>query len=349
MQDSKHPKVIGEGAYGCVTKPSLECTDGYDVRGKVSKIMNEPDAQDEMEHLMELYSIKGIEKFVVPKPHLCTPVEGTILNHMINNCVNKRLKHVFSNIQIIVSEDGGVTLDVLLKEWLPYMTSSDICTFVLQWMTLFDFLCFFHKNELMHHDIKMQNVLYNIKKKKLYIIDFGKLIHFNDYIKSAKENQNREGISWSNYPTETPCINVDAFYQDTNCTIYKNQYTHDDFLYAVASTFDMYSTGLMLLKVVELFRTNMTGKNTISHLFFEECIHLFSQMSNPELLYRPIHPCNFKKKYAALLKKYKIRETQQYKNGKVRLIKRRTKKRKKKLVRYTSTRSNSKSSSNSNK
>ena len=37
-------KIIGEGTYGCVVKPSLKCNTSHDYKNKVSKLMHGKDA-----------------------------------------------------------------------------------------------------------------------------------------------------------------------------------------------------------------------------------------------------------------------------------------------------------------
>lgn len=50
-KDSDKIKVIGEGAYGCVHKPSLKCSktkESIKYKNKISKILSKDDAKEEM-------------------------------------------------------------------------------------------------------------------------------------------------------------------------------------------------------------------------------------------------------------------------------------------------------------
>ena len=53
------PKVVGEGTYGCVHKPSLKCKDEEDIKdpNKVSKLMTKGLAKTEFKLIKEFDSI----------------------------------------------------------------------------------------------------------------------------------------------------------------------------------------------------------------------------------------------------------------------------------------------------
>jgi hypothetical protein len=61
--------VIGEGSYGCVVKPSVECDDNYSVQGKISKIMKNKHAKEELKEFERVSKISGIYRFIIEKPH----------------------------------------------------------------------------------------------------------------------------------------------------------------------------------------------------------------------------------------------------------------------------------------
>ena len=315
MDDANHyglsnpgQKVIGEGSYGCVVKPSLDCTDNYDTRDKVAKLMLQKDAEKEMRELDHLYNIPGIAKYVVSKPHLCAPVDDSILEDMRQSCENKRVKGALSadELRMIVSEDGGTTLYNIIKHLLPSMSPIEIKEFIVQWKTLFGFLCFFYEHKLIHHDLKTQNVLYNLKSNQLRIIDFGKVRTYDKFIRDSKEDDNNEGVSWFNYPPENHCTNHNDFKESDQCQLYRRHYSHSQFLQNSASTFDLYSIGLMMKKVIDAMKGYNIPEWNIPTEFFQDCISLFSEMGEKNLKYRPVHPCVFQKRYDTILSKHHI-------------------------------------------
>ena len=58
----KEPEVIGEGTYGCVTKPSLVCKGSKrNYSHKVSKIMIKKYAKKEHNDMKQITKIDGID------------------------------------------------------------------------------------------------------------------------------------------------------------------------------------------------------------------------------------------------------------------------------------------------
>ena len=78
-------KIIGEGGYGCVHKPSIHCTNppipGFNYNNYVSKIMLTPDCFKELCMISQTDKAKGVRKYYII-------VEGLLRDHfeeIINN------------------------------------------------------------------------------------------------------------------------------------------------------------------------------------------------------------------------------------------------------------------------
>ena len=68
-------KVVGEGTFGCVLKPSLKCNTNktIDYKDRVSKLMFDYDARNELKEYAYLSKIKGLEDYALIAPIYCKP------------------------------------------------------------------------------------------------------------------------------------------------------------------------------------------------------------------------------------------------------------------------------------
>ena len=69
---NKTPKVIGEGAYGCIHSPTLFCQ-GTKQRdnNKISKLMTTEEATQEMKEYVIIDNADRAQKFYLGKPTKC--------------------------------------------------------------------------------------------------------------------------------------------------------------------------------------------------------------------------------------------------------------------------------------
>lgn len=106
------PEIIGEGSYGCVTKPSIKCKDspsGLDYHNKVSKIMIRKDAMKEYKEMQEITKSKKINEFIIPQPDMCDPLIDNTFRNTIQKCDNEDFFDSRDDeFSILVLEDGGV-------------------------------------------------------------------------------------------------------------------------------------------------------------------------------------------------------------------------------------------------
>ena len=110
------PKVVGEGTYGCVVKPSLKCVekDKYSYKDRVSKIMRSNDAIDEKNEMVDLVKIPGIEKYIIRMPEICKPdvnneflsVAGTCENRRVKGEINKIKSNKQYSLRLLLLDDG---------------------------------------------------------------------------------------------------------------------------------------------------------------------------------------------------------------------------------------------------
>jgi serine/threonine protein kinase len=218
----KKRKIIGEGSYGCVHKPSLHCLkDSFDQKipknyeNYVSKIMKTEDAQKELDEFLVIKTYDRENEYHLGTPILCQPeLNNKIINKDIAKCKYIKSADIKKNpndYKLLLIDFGGPDLKQLcnaeLKKYLAKNTTTKSDQFWLEVHHLLKGIQFFKKNGLVHNDIKPQNILFNLKTGKLVFIDFGLTRSKKEIIKSSKESDNFLGIYHWSYPFECGLMN----------------------------------------------------------------------------------------------------------------------------------------------
>ena len=71
----------------------------------------------------------------------------------------------------------------------------------------------FLMNDLVHHDVKYANILYDTKKNRMNYIDFGMMENIKDSITKCKNNNYDWTNNWWYFPYETNFLDVQKFHQ----------------------------------------------------------------------------------------------------------------------------------------
>jgi tRNA A-37 threonylcarbamoyl transferase component Bud32 len=162
--------LLNEGSYGCIYYPGLTCKLKKSKKKKiVSKIqLNDMTSKNELEigKLLEKENIKG-------------------LRGIKSSCVIKKHLEKLSNCSIIKKKSELIKLDMEYvngTDFSYFITDSNYKNTYIECLTLLKKL---NNLNIVHFDIKENNILYNIDNKHLYIIDFGLSINID---KLKKEN-----------------------------------------------------------------------------------------------------------------------------------------------------------------
>jgi serine/threonine protein kinase len=248
---SKKFKVIGEGTYGCVVKPSLKCDSDQDYTNKVSKIMVEEDALSELKENNNISNIKDLKKYAIVNPEICKPkIDKTFIN-TAKTCKNERITIRLNNsnyqktLSMLLLEDGGEDLSLIIKK-IDSLSEDDIKNFFYSFINLFEGLKFFREKKIIHRDIKLQNIVYNKTSKLSKFIDFGLSIKSDKLKKNADKSRERLAVSWSYFPPENSCVNKKMFTDLTKCEKYSKNMSYDSFINKYLETYDIYCLSLAL-------------------------------------------------------------------------------------------------------
>lgn len=177
--------VIGQGAYGCALKPSPPCMasqnsdhQAFDVQDKIAKVMSSFYAKQELAQTEIIDKIDSDFKYHLPKPVSCTPDLRGANIEVLNKCkvidIKNRMQHDSEHafgITQLVYEYGGETWKDFSSKY--NLQPPDIKHFLI---SAYNIVCGVQdmlKNGYIHGDLKFDNILYDVKKNRCNMIDFG--------------------------------------------------------------------------------------------------------------------------------------------------------------------------------
>jgi hypothetical protein len=105
--------VIGEGAYGCIHKPSLTCKKAKikSYKNKVSKIMQKKDAEKELAEYADIELVDKSHDYYLGRPIDCSIANTPTNIESIKKCeMGEELIHNLNDLSLLVMTDGGLNL-----------------------------------------------------------------------------------------------------------------------------------------------------------------------------------------------------------------------------------------------
>ena len=317
-------KVVGEGTFGCVLKPPLLCDSKStltkkDYANKISKIMYNKHAINEEKEYSSINNIAGLEKYAITGPHLCKPLNDKRFNNSVKNCKTAFVKKTFddnkNDLLMLLLEDGGINMHDYVSKVYPLETLNAKKVFLTSLIGLFDGLLFFQSNQIIHRDIKLHNMVYNVSTGKAKYIDFGQMTNFKKFISRCNSNTETLGVSHSYYASENSCSNKGAFNSNKpKCMAIKNYFkTHSEFTSYVSKSFDIYCLSLALAKLADYLRFRKPDTTIFAMLkkpaiikpdFFKDFGLLLYYYHHNDVKKRNIDIMKLKENYVLLLKKY---------------------------------------------
>jgi serine/threonine protein kinase len=312
-------EVVGVGTYGCVTKPSLKCSDSetkYDYDNKVSKLMIDEDAIEEKKEMENISTIPNIDKYILKLPILCKPMINDEYNTILTKCgkENWRIKKTikankqFSDLSILLLDDGGVSLKDVQDKLFKNFNMHETQCFLTSILNLIEGVDFFVHNNIIHHDIKLDNIVYNVSNGKIKFIDFGIMTTRDKFIHESTQSENSlASQSWFYFPKEFSCLNQDVFKQLTKCEKYKKQkgFTYSKFITKAASSFDSYCLTFALTNFFKHFQHLKYCKHVPSS-FWDTSIVLMKQYFDPDIYKRNIDLTYLHKEYQSILEQHNL-------------------------------------------
>ena len=182
---------IASGSFGCMIIPNYKCNNTTNYNNAVSKIFPDKEEwEDEIKLHSIIQNIDSDNKFTIKMIDNCKIKNDDIIKNTKKIYKCELIDEYTPNIYQIVYEYGGIDLEILFKKKLYLMEKINILDFFKSFINILKGIKTLVKNNYIHHDIKIDNILYNTEKNKFILIDFGKLIkkdNNENILKSLKE------------------------------------------------------------------------------------------------------------------------------------------------------------------
>jgi serine/threonine protein kinase len=219
-------KVIGEGAYGCVHKPSLHCRhpsmNKFNYEPYVSKLMTTEDAKTELAEFVVIGNLDKKNEYHLGAPILCKPTLTNDDKTAIKPCNHVSLKAVEANPEdysLLLLKYGGPDLSIFndtlnTDSWIKRHGKNNrekIDNFWLGIHDLFRGLLFFKKHGIVHNDLKPQNILFNPTTSKFKFIDFGNMSTKEKLKIESSTSQNSIAIFHWSFPFDCAYMNKSQY------------------------------------------------------------------------------------------------------------------------------------------
>jgi len=229
------PQVVGEGTYGCVHKPSLKCNTRKNYTNKVSKFMTTTNAETELNEYKNIAKIDKKRRFYLGKPIKCSPNKNDETMDAIQKCklIDKDFKDL-TDYSLLIMKDGGINLEQFgekVAEWKDTPDNKEkMERFWIEAQRILYGLKVFIDNDIIHHDLKPQNIVYNEDKNRMNFIDFGIMNTKTNIIQLSKNSKNELANTHWSFPFEFPFLNFREYnFVANDSNAHKNYYVKELF------------------------------------------------------------------------------------------------------------------------
>lgn len=216
--------VLGEGSYGCIHKPSLHCSESKPpsfYENHVSKLMLSDSAKSELAEYVAIQAADPAAEYYPGTPTLCLPDYQTAHSYdSIRDCgIGRDVIDNQDQYSLLIMPDAGVDLKKYGLELEKRKSTPANCReFELFWIEVLRLivgLSVFLRNDLVHHDLKPHNIVYNESTHRLKFIDFGLMRRASDLISNSQYKTRKR---WFNFPPEIILWNKSEFYAHIKAT-----------------------------------------------------------------------------------------------------------------------------------
>jgi len=216
--DDNGANVIGEGTFGCAHKPSMKCRDNKRRnKNEISKLMTSANAAKELKEFALIDFADKEKEFYLGKPRKCE-VDRILSNiRSLRKCPSGKFNpERMDDYSLLVMKYGGQDLEIFGEEVMTWTKTKEnvdaIELFWLEVVRLFYGLKVLHDNNVVHHDLKQQNIVYDKATNRANFIDFGFMEKKSTRIYASKVEANWLGNKhhWS-FPLEAVYWNKDIY------------------------------------------------------------------------------------------------------------------------------------------
>ena len=202
ITDTTRNKLIGQGSYGCVYKPGINCSGNINTNKKmVSKItILESTTINEFKISNLVKQINNYSNRFCPIIKKCNVSFNKILNTLNESAEECEMLNKLYETQYVVLYLNYIPGRLSLKEFLynSFKTNNSSIFYPEMFNSLMYSLTsvlLLNSRNIVHNDLHSNNIIFNTRTNKPIIIDFGLSYFSNDFYKINKENLNLITIS----------------------------------------------------------------------------------------------------------------------------------------------------------
>jgi hypothetical protein len=170
-------KLLSQGSYGCVFRPTLNCNGNIGSKRYVSKIQNNTEnSKKETDIGQVIKKIKNYALHFAPIVKTCPVSLGKLKDDEISKCEivdmkykNAKNTYVTNKIKYV----GKYTLGDYLFQVYQSTPKLFLRTFMDSYFDILQSVSILNKHNILHLDLKENNILYDEKNSKPILIDFG--------------------------------------------------------------------------------------------------------------------------------------------------------------------------------
>jgi serine/threonine protein kinase len=263
--------VIGEGAYGCIHKPSLTCKENkiQSYKNKVSKVLTKSKAKIELEEYASIDNADKSREYYLGKPVECS-LDNTPTNiQAIEKCKKGTdLLKSLNDLSLLIMDDGGVNLKEyadLIRHWNASLENVEKTErFFIEFHRIFRGITVFIEKGILHFDMKPQNIVYIAETGRMNIIDFGLTVSLKDKLAEIESSINGMARYHWSYPFEFFFLNKNEYETFAKMPKSKKEEYYQSILQEIAKTPDSNTA-----KAFQSFYSFVMDETTDSDTFSE--------------------------------------------------------------------------------
>lgn len=183
-------KFINQGTYGCIFRPAMNCKGKLINSSFVTKIQSEKDNSDKETKIgYKIKKIQGYSKYFAPILKTCNVSIANIKNDEIKKCdfINEKTTKIISNKMKYVGDKTLFEYFLSIFKENPDKIQDVIFDCYLH---ILEGIKLLHQNNIIHYDLKENNIMFDEQHQYPIIIDFGlsfentKLDDYNDLLEA---------------------------------------------------------------------------------------------------------------------------------------------------------------------
>lgn len=212
------PRFLDEGAYGCIHRPPLRCRapSKMNYQGKVSKLISTEDAKKELNEYVLMDQADPERKFYLGKPETCPLSKEPVNVTPIKKCeMGTKVVSAPDKYRLILMKDGGTNWQKFAAEMnsLPTTFTNRVRMeqFWIEAHRMMLGIRTFLANDIVHHDVKAPNIVYDTKKKRMNFIDFGLMETKSRAMEECKHDDYEWNRNWWYFPFESILLNRSSY------------------------------------------------------------------------------------------------------------------------------------------